>query len=38
MFQEVSIEWCLLLCLGFAALGYVLGWIANSDDGDGDFM
>lgn len=34
----ISINWCLLMCLGFAAFGWVLGWVANSDKGDGDFM
>ena len=30
----ISINWCLLLCLGFAYFGYVLGWVANSDRDD----
>jgi hypothetical protein len=34
----ISIEWCLLLCCGFAMFGWILGWISNSDNGSGGFM
>ena len=35
---EVGLYTCLSLCFGFAVFGWVLGWVSNSDKGDGDFM